>query len=108
MFAKQSGGAVLDGRDIGTVICPDADVKLFVPASANVRAERRFIELSAKDGSITPERVLADIKLRDARDADRDIAPMVAADDAYEIDTSNMKISEAIATAITIIEKAKA
>ena len=106
-FAKQPGGAVLDGRDIGTVICPDADVKLFVTASAQVRARRRYAELSAKDDSVTPEQVLADIKLRDARDADRDVAPMIAASDAYLIDTSNMKIAEAIAAVITIIETSK-
>ncbi len=106
-FAKQPCGAVLDGRDIGTVICPNADVKLFVTASAQVRARRRFAELSAKDNTITPEQVLADIKLRDARDADRDIAPMIAAADAHLIDTSHMKIAEAIATVITIIEANK-
>ncbi|MBL4751885.1 MAG: (d)CMP kinase [Amylibacter sp.] len=103
-FAKQPSGAVLDGRDIGTVICPDADVKLFVTASAQVRARRRYAELSIKDNSITPEQVLADIKLRDARDAGRDIAPMIAAPDAHLIDTSNMKIAEAIAAVIAIIK----
>lgn len=106
-FATQKGGAVLDGRDIGTVICPDAEVKLFVTASAKVRARRRFAELSIKDDSITPEQVLADIKLRDARDADRDVAPMIAATDAHLIDTSNMKIAEAIAAVIAIIKASK-
>ncbi len=106
-FATQKGGAVLDGRDIGTVICPDAEVKLFVTASAKVRARRRFAELSIKDDSITPEQVLTDIKLRDARDADRDVAPMIAATDAHLIDTSNMKIAEAIAVVIAIIKASK-
>ena len=106
-FATQKGGAVLDGRDIGTVICPDAEVKLFVTASAKVRARRRFTELSIKDDSITPEQVLADIQLRDARDADRDVAPMIAATDAHLIDTSNMKIAEAIAAVIAIIKASK-
>jgi len=106
-FATQKGGAVLDGRDIGTVICPDAEVKLFVTASAKVRARRRFTELSIKDDSITPEQVLADIKLRDARDADRYVAPMIAATDAHLIDTSNMKIAEAIASVIAIIKASK-
>lgn len=103
-FAKQSCGAVLDGRDIGTVICPDADVKLFVTASAEVRAERRYKELAGKGEDVTPEQVLADVKARDARDASRDVAPMIAADDALLIDTSTMSIDEAVQAAIAAIE----
>jgi len=106
-FAKQPCGAVLDGRDIGTVICPDADVKLFITASAEVRARRRYAELSAKNNSVTPEQVLADIKLRDARDADRDVAPMIAATDAHLIDTSDMKIAQAIAVTIAIVKASR-
>lgn len=106
-FAKQKGGAVLDGRDIGTVICPDADVKLFVTASAEVRARRRYAELSIKDKTVTLEQVLVDIKLRDARDADRDVAPMIAATDAHLIDTTDMKIVEAVASVIAIIEASR-
>jgi CMP/dCMP kinase len=106
-FARQKSGAVLDGRDIGTVICPDADVKMFVTASAEVRARRRYAELSAKDEDVTPAQVLADVKLRDERDANRDIAPMVAAPDAHLIDTTDMKIAQAIAAAIAIIETNK-
>jgi len=106
-FAKQPHGAVLDGRDIGTVICPDADVKLFVTASARVRADRRFKELSAKDPSVEFEQVYQDVMARDARDASRDVAPMVAADDAHLIDTSTLSIDEAIAAAITAIEAKK-
>ncbi len=102
-FARQPGGAVLDGRDIGTVICPDADVKMFVTASAEVRARRRHKELVAQGADITLMQVLADVKLRDARDAGRDIAPMIAADDAHLIDTTEMKITEAVAAAIAII-----
>jgi cytidylate kinase len=103
-FAKQPNGAVLDGRDIGTVICPDADVKLFVTASAEVRAERRYKELSGKGHEVSPEQVLTDVKARDARDANRDVAPMAAASDALVIDTSEMSIEEAVQTVITTIE----
>jgi cytidylate kinase len=103
-FAKQDGGAVLDGRDIGTVICPDADVKMFVTATAEVRARRRYKELADKGEDVTPEQVLADVKLRDERDAGRDVAPMVAADDALLIDTSEMSIAEAVKAAIAVIE----
>ena len=106
-FAKQEGGAVLDGRDIGTVICPDADVKLFVTASARVRADRRFKELSTKDPSVEFEQVYQDVMARDARDAERDVAPMVAADDAHLIDTSTMSIDEAISVVIAAIEAKK-
>lgn len=102
-FAKQAGGAVLDGRDIGTVICPDADVKMFVTATAEVRARRRYKELAGKGEDVTPEQVLEDVKLRDARDAGRDVAPMVAADDALLIDTSEMSIAEAVDAAIAVI-----
>lgn len=106
-FAARKEGAVLDGRDIGTVICPDADVKLFVTASAEVRAERRFMELSSKDASVTRDRVLEDVKARDARDASRETAPMLAAEDAMLIDTSRLSIEEAVAAAIAEIEKVR-
>ncbi|MCV6825322.1 MULTISPECIES: (d)CMP kinase [Halocynthiibacter] len=103
-FAKRQGGAVLDGRDIGTVICPDASVKLFVTASAEVRAKRRFLELSEKESSVDFEQVLADVKARDERDASRDAAPLVAADDAVVIDTSELTIKEAVSAAVSAIE----
>lgn len=106
-FAARKEGAVLDGRDIGTVICPDADVKLFVTASAEVRAERRFMELSSKDASVTRDWVLEDVKARDARDASRETAPMLAAEDATLIDTSRLSIEEAVAAAIAEIEKVR-
>ncbi len=103
-FARRAGGAVLDGRDIGTVICPEAEAKLFVTASAEVRAERRFLELSAKGGTSTREEVLADVKERDARDMGRADAPLKPADDAVIVDTSDLSIADAIAAAITAVE----
>ena len=106
-FAQRAGGAVLDGRDIGTVICPDAAVKLFVTASAQVRAERRFLELSAKGDPCTREDVLADVKARDARDMERVEAPLKPADDAVLIDTSEMSIEDAALRAIAVIEARK-
>ena len=107
-FARRDGGAVLDGRDIGTVICPDAEVKLFVTASPDCRAERRFQELSAKGMDVTFETVLADVKERDARDRNRAAAPLVAADDAVLLDTSNLSAAQAIAAAVKIVEAARA
>ncbi|MCL4155558.1 UNVERIFIED_CONTAM: hypothetical protein GTU68_051308 [Idotea baltica] len=104
-FAKRDGGAVLDGRDIGTVICPDADVKLFVTASEEVRADRRFKELSAKGDDTSFDAVLAALQARDAQDAKRDVAPMVQADDAVLIDTSDMSIADALAVAIDVVGK---
>ena len=103
-FAARAGGAVLDGRDIGTVICPDAAVKLFVTASAEVRAERRYLELSAKGHSDTREQVLEDVKARDARDAGRADAPMMASSDALILDTSEMSITEAVEAAVAAVK----
>jgi cytidylate kinase len=103
-FARRAGGAVLDGRDIGTVICPEAEVKLFVTASAEVRAERRFLELDAKGMEVTREEVLADVKARDDRDMNRAEAPMKPAEDAVLIDTSSLSIEEALAAALREIE----
>jgi cytidylate kinase len=102
-FARRAGGAVLDGRDIGTVICPEAEVKLFVTASAEVRAERRFLELSAKGSYVTRDQVLADVRERDARDAERSTAPMKPAEDAVLLDTSELSIDDALAKAVEII-----
>ncbi|GFE51340.1 cytidylate kinase [Roseobacter cerasinus] len=107
-FARRAGGAVLDGRDIGTVICPEAEAKLFVTASAEVRADRRFAELSAQGAAISRAQVLADVKERDARDRNRAEAPLLPADDAVEIDTSDMSIEAAIAAAIAAIEARRA
>lgn len=103
-FAMRSGGAVLDGRDIGTVICPQAQVKLFVTASDEVRAERRYLELAGKGEGVTQDGVLADLRARDKRDRERDAAPMVAAEDALVLDTSAMGIEEAVAKAVKVIE----
>ena len=107
-FATHDGGAVLDGRDIGTVICPVADVKLFVTASAEVRAERRFLELSAKDHDVTREQVLADVIARDKRDSEREEAPLKPAEDAVIIDTSNMSIDEAVSEAVNAVRQVNA
>jgi len=104
VFARRAGGAVLDGRDIGTVICPDANAKLYVTASAEVRALRRFAELAAKGQADDLATVLADVKERDARDANRADAPMKAAEDATILDTSDLSIEDAIAQAIAVIE----
>ena len=104
-FARREGGAVLDGRDIGTVICPKAEVKLFVTASAEVRARRRHQELVAGGTQIDFDQVHADVTTRDARDAERAEAPMIAAVDAVVIDTSNLTIDAAIAVAVSIVQE---
>ncbi|MGX9357291.1 (d)CMP kinase [Roseobacteraceae bacterium S113] len=105
-FARRAGGAVLDGRDIGTVICPQAEVKLFVTASPEVRAERRFLELSGKGHDVTREGVLADVRARDARDMSRAEAPLMAAVGAVTLDTSTMTIAEALEKAIAAVRPA--
>jgi cytidylate kinase len=102
-FARRAGGAVLDGRDIGTVICPEAEAKLFVTASPEVRAERRFKELSAKGAETDFETVLADVKERDDRDMNRADAPLKPAEDAVLIDTSALTVEQAIAAAIDAV-----
>ncbi|MCB1328335.1 MAG: (d)CMP kinase [Maritimibacter sp.] len=103
-FATRAGGAVLDGRDIGTVICPEAQAKLFITASAQVRAERRFRELVAKGHVTDIDTVLEDVKARDARDSARATAPLKPAEDAVVIDTSELTIEEAVAAAVGAIE----
>ncbi|WP_208350498.1 (d)CMP kinase [Pseudaestuariivita rosea] len=103
-FAARDGGAVLDGRDIGTVICSDANVKLFVTASAEVRAERRYLELREKGHDVSRETVLADVKARDERDSQREAAPLKPAEDAIMIDTSDMSIDDAVKTAIEMVQ----
>ncbi|MBB5516718.1 cytidylate kinase [Rubricella aquisinus] len=103
-FARREGGAVLDGRDIGTVICPDADVKLFVTASDAVRAQRRYEELHLAGHDVTYEDVAAQLAERDARDAARDAAPMIAAADALQLDTTSLTAAEALDCAIAHIE----
>ncbi|EBA07677.1 (d)CMP kinase [Sagittula stellata] len=103
-FARREGGAVLDGRDIGTVICPLAEAKLFVTASAEVRAQRRFDELIGKGLDVDYDKVLEDVRARDARDMSRAEAPLVAAEDATVVDTSEMAIAGAVAAAIAAVE----
>jgi cytidylate kinase len=103
-FARRAGGAVLDGRDIGTVICPAAEAKLFVTARPEVRAERRHAELIARGLAAAYEEVLADIRERDARDAGRASAPMKPAEDAVLLDTSELDIDTALARAIAAVE----
>ncbi len=104
-FAAQPGGAVLDGRDIGTVVCPAADVKIFVTASPEVRARRRFLERQDQSGAVTYETGLADIQRRDARDAERESAPMRPAADATLLDTSDLDIEAAFDAAVGLIKR---
>lgn len=103
-FAQRKGGAVLDGRDIGTVICPQAPAKLFITASATCRADRRFKELTGKGLSVSAAEVLADVVERDKRDSERATAPLIAAHDAHAIDTSDLSIDEAVALAIAYVQ----
>lgn len=103
-FAHRIGGAVLDGRDIGTVISPQAEVKLFITASAEVRAQRRMDELVGRGLQADYAQVLDDVRARDARDAERATAPMIAAEDALTLDTSEMSADAAIAAAIAAVQ----
>lgn len=103
-FARRLGGAVVDGRDIGSVICPEAEAKLFVTASSEVRAERRLAELLPKDPTVTYEKVLHDVQQRDRLDRERATSPLIQAEDAIVLDTSAMSIEAAVARAIEIVE----
>ena len=105
LFAAQAEGAVLDGRDIGTVIAPDALVKLFVTAAPEIRAQRRLAELSKRGLNVHYDEVFADIRARDERDSGREAAPLVQADDALLLDTSEMNVDQAIAAAIKLVER---
>lgn len=107
-FADQPGGAVLDGRDIGTVIAPDAEVKIFVTAEPEVRARRRWMQLTGRGEDVAYEAILDDIRKRDARDADRDAAPMMMAQDAVLLDTTDLAIEPAFEAARRIVEEARA
>jgi cytidylate kinase len=106
-FAARPGGAVLDGRDIGTTIAPQADVKIFVTATPEARARRRTDELRAKGRVVEYDRILAEIRERDARDAGRAAAPLAQAGDAHLLDTTDMDIETAFRTAVDIVERAK-
>ena len=99
-----AGGAVLDGRDIGTVVCPDADVKLYVTADERVRAERRARELQGYGHDVTVEGVLADLRERDHRDMNRAVAPLKPAEDAHLLDTTDLSIDAAVSRAVSIID----
>ena len=103
-FARRPGGAVLDGRDIGTVICPQADVKIFVTASPEARAQRRALELAERGEKADYAAILADIAKRDARDSERSDAPLRAAADAVLLDTTRMSVEAAFAEALRIVE----
>lgn len=103
-FATQAGGAVLDGRDIGTVIAPEADAKLFVIASVAARADRRFREMQASGRTVSLAEISADLEARDKRDRERSEAPLLAADDSVLLDTSDLDRDAAIAAAIAIVE----
>jgi cytidylate kinase len=107
-FACQPGGAVLDGRDIGTVIAPEAEAKLFVLASVKVRAQRRFLEMQARGAHVTLDEIEADLVARDERDRSRSAAPLVAAADALALDTSDLSAEAAIAAAIALVEAHRA
>ncbi len=96
-FARRAGGAILDGRDIGTVVCPDADIKIFVTASDEVRARRRHLEHQSRGEDIAYERVLEDLRRRDARDSGRSVAPLHEADDARHLDTTSLDPDQAFA-----------
>lgn len=102
-YAAQPGGAVLDGRDIGTVVCPQADVKLFVTASVEARARRRWQEMQARGESHTLVQITEDLRLRDLRDTTRADAPLVAASDAVVLDTSDLDKDQAVARAIALV-----
>lgn len=103
-FAAQAPGAVLDGRDIGTVVLPDADVKIFVTADVEVRAKRRHLELASRGEPVSYERTLEAIRERDQRDTARKDSPMRQAADAVRLDTTNLGIEQALAAAISIVE----
>jgi cytidylate kinase len=103
IFAHRPPGAVLDGRDIGTAVCPEADVKIYVTATPEVRARRRHLEMQGRGEAATYEAVLAEIRRRDERDAGREASPMRAAADAFLLDTSNLDIEAAFDTAVGVI-----
>lgn len=104
--AQAKEGAILDGRDIGTVICPDAHVKLFVTASLEARARRRFKQLQSEDSTVIFERILEDLRRRDERDSNRAACPLTQAEDAVALDTTHMNAAEAYEAALLIVQRA--
>lgn len=104
-WIAKRGFSIVEGRDIGTTICPDADVKLFLTASIDVRAQRRYEELRKVDGLVTKDKVYHDLNKRDSRDMDRKHSPLKQAEDSYLIDATNLTIEEMVSEALNIIEK---
>ena len=104
-FALQNGGAVLDGRDIGTVVCPDADVKIFIDADVKIRAKRRYDQLVKNNKDLNLKNIIDDLSKRDNLDKNREFSPMVPAKDAFFLDTSNLTVEEALKKIIVIISK---
>jgi len=104
-FALQNGGAVLDGRDIGTVVCPDADVKIFIDADIKIRAKRRYDQLVKNNKDLNLKNIIDDLSKRDNLDKNREFSPMVPAKDAFFLDTSNLTVEEALKKIIVIISK---
>jgi len=107
-FAHRSGGAVLDGRDIGTVVCPKAEVKLYITASPQARAHRRYLELRGRGEDVDEDQIYQDILKRDRRDQERSAAPLRKADDAHLLDTTNLDIEQAFKAALGLINAARA
>ncbi len=103
LYEREGGGVVLDGRDIGTVVFPDADVKVFITATDRVRARRRYEELARSNEDVTYDDVLEDVRSRDERDVKREVAPLRKANDAIEIDTSGLNVEEQVAVVIRAV-----
>jgi len=103
-FAARQEGAILDGRDIGSIICPNADVKIFVTAQSETRAQRRALELKSRGEKVDFAAVLADIQKRDERDSSRSSAPLIMASDAIRLDTTGLDVEKSVAAAIAIVE----
>ena len=104
-FSRRCGGAVLDGRDIGTVICPNAEVKLYITASEEIRANRRFQELAVKDKGLTLESLIVELRARDLADKERKVSPLLKAEDAVLLDTTELSIDASVALAVNAISK---
>jgi cytidylate kinase len=104
-FSRRCGGAVLDGRDIGTVICPNAEVKLYITASEEIRANRRFQELAEKDKGLTIEALIVELRARDLADKERKVSPLLKAEDAVLLDTTELSIDASVALAVNAISK---
>ena len=104
-FSRRCGGAVLDGRDIGTVICPNAEVKLYITASEEIRANRRFQELAVIDKGLTLESLIVELRARDLADKERKVSPLLKAEDAVLLDTTELSIDASVALAVNVISK---